>query len=78
MAQKVKNLLAGKETQFDSWIGKIPWRRECLPTPAFLPGKFHGQGSLVGYSPWGHKELDMSERLTFSLFTDERTKSQRS
>ena len=35
-----------------------------LPTPVFLPGEFHGQGSLVDYSPWGHKELDMTEQLT--------------
>ena len=38
---------------FDPWVGKIPWRREQLPTPGFLPGKFHGQRSLAGYSPWG-------------------------
>ena len=43
---------------FDPWIGKIPWRRDWLPTPIFLPGEFHGQRSLVGYSPWGHKESD--------------------
>ena len=35
--------------------GKIPWRREWQPTPTFLPGESHGQRSLVGYSPWGHK-----------------------
>ena len=35
---------------FDPWVGKIPWRREWQPTPIFLPGKFHGQRSLVGYS----------------------------
>ena len=40
------------------------WRREWLPTPVFLPGESHGQRSLVGYSPWGHKELDMTEQLT--------------
>ena len=40
------------------------WRREWQPTPVFLPGEFHGQRSLVGYSPWGHKELDMTECLT--------------
>ena len=34
------------------------------PTPVFLPGEFHGQRSLVGYRPWGHKESDMTERLT--------------
>ena len=38
-----------------SWVGKIPWRRKRQPTPVFLPGKFHGQRSLVGYSPWGRK-----------------------
>ena len=38
------------------------------PNPVFLPGEFHGQRSLVGYSPWGHKELDTTKRLTLSLF----------
>ena len=52
---------------FDSWIGKIPWRREWLPTPVFLPGELHGQRSLAGYSPWGQKELDTTERITLSL-----------
>ena len=37
--------------EFDPWVGKIPWRRKWQPNPVFLPGKFHGQGSLVGYSP---------------------------
>ena len=51
MAQKVKNL---QKTRFGSRVKKIPWRREWLPTPVFLPGEeFHGQRSLVGYSPWG-------------------------
>ena len=49
---------------FDSWVGKIPWRREWQPTPVFLPGEFHGQRSLVGYSSSGHKELDTTEQLT--------------
>ena len=40
-------------------LGKIPWRRERLPTPVFWPGEFHGL-----YSPWGCKELDTTERLT--------------
>ena len=39
-------------------------RREWLPTPVFLPGEFHGQKSLAGCSPWGHKESDMTEQLT--------------
>ena len=43
---------------FDPRTGKIPWRREWQPTPIFLPREFHGQRSLVGYSSWGHKELD--------------------
>ena len=87
-----------QETRFDSWVGKIPWRRDRLATPVFLgfpcgsagkesahsagdlgsipgwgrsPGEGkgypvqyssleNGQRSLVGYSPWGHKELDMT------------------
>ena len=48
---------------FDPWIRKIPWRREWQPTPIFLPGEFHGQRSLAGYSPWGRKESDTTERL---------------
>ena len=60
----VKNLLAMQETQFDLWVEKIPWRRKWQPTPVFLPGEFHGQRILVGYSPWGHKDLDMTEWLS--------------
>ena len=48
---------------FDPWVGKVPWRREWIPTPVFLPGKSHGQRSLAGYSPWCHKEQDMTQRL---------------
>ena len=48
----------------DPWAGNIPWRREWQPTPVFLPGEFHGQRSLAGYSLWGHKESDITERLT--------------
>ena len=47
-----------KRYRFDSWVGKISWRRELLPTSVFLPGESHGQRSLAGYSPWGCKELD--------------------
>ena len=61
----VKNLPAMQERPgFDPWVGKIPWRRKWQPNPVFLPGKSHGQRSLVGYSPWGHKESDMTEQLT--------------
>ena len=44
-----------KRLGFDPWVGKIPWRRKWQPTPVFLPGEFHGQKSLVVYSPWGHR-----------------------
>ena len=43
------------------------WRRKWQPILVSLPGKSHGQRSLAGYSPWGHKELDTTERLTPSL-----------
>ena len=63
----VKNLPANAGDAGDSgfypWAGKIPWRRKCQSTPAFMPGKFHGQRGLVGYSPWGCKEPDMTERV---------------
>ena len=57
----VKSLPAVQETGIQSLGQEDPWRRERLPTPVFLPGESHGQGSLVGYSPWGCKELDMIE-----------------
>ena len=53
---------------FDPWVGKILWKREWQPTPLFLPGEFHGYRSLVGWSPWGCKESDTSEWLTFTFF----------
>ena len=62
-----KNLPAVQETQVPSLGQKTPWRREWLPIPVFLPGDFHGQWSLAGYSPWGSKKSDMTERLTVSL-----------
>ena len=61
----VKNLPAMQETPVQSWVGRIPWRREQQLTSVFLPEEFHGQRSLVGYSPWGHEESDMTERLHF-------------
>ena len=55
----------------ESALGLIPGSggspREWLPTPAFLPGDFHGQRSLAGYGPWGRKESDKTEQLTLSL-----------
>ena len=58
VAQLVKNPPAMLET----WVGKIPWRREWLPIPVFWPGEFHGP-----YSPWGHKESDTTEQLSLSF-----------
>ena len=68
MAQTVKNPPEKQKT----WVRKVPWRREWLPTPVFLPRELHGQRSLVGYSPWGHKESDMAKWLTLSLIADKR------
>ena len=48
---------------FNLCVEKIPWKRKWQPTPVFLPGKPHGQRSLVGYSPWDHKELAKTEPL---------------
>ena len=53
------SVLACKRPGIDPWVGKIPWRRERLPIAVFWPGELHGL-----YSPWGHKELDMTERLS--------------
>ena len=47
-----------KRCRCSSWVGKVPCRRKWQPTQVFLPGEFHGQRSLAGYSPWGHKESD--------------------
>ena len=47
-----------KRLRFDPWVRKISWRRAWQPTSVFLPGESHG---LAGYSPWGCKELDMTE-----------------
>jgi len=72
VAQLAENLPAMQETwvKFNSWVGKIPWRRERLPTSVFWPREFHGV-----YSPWGHKELDTTERLSLtSLSQKEKVK----
>ena len=60
----VKNLPGMRETWVQSQVSKIPWKRLWQTTPLFLPGKFHGERSLAGYSPWDHKELDTTERVT--------------
>ena len=55
VAETVKNMLAMRETWAQSLSWEDPWRREWLPTSAFLPGKSHGQKSLTDYSPWGRR-----------------------
>ena len=62
VAQLLKNPPVMRET----WVGKIPWRRERVSTPVFWPGESHGL-----YSPWGHKESDTTEQLSLSLFSYE-------
>ena len=50
-----------KRCEFSPGVGKIPWSRKWQLTSVFLPGKDHRQRNQVGYSPWGHKELDTTE-----------------
>ena len=70
--QTLENLLPMQKIWVWSLLQEDPWRREWLPNPVFWPGEFHGQKSLVGYSQWGHKELDMIEQLSLtSLFHHE-------
>ena len=60
--------------RFDPWVRKIPWRRKWQPTPVFLPGEFHGWRNPVGYSPWGWKESDTTERLHFHFHFQNRNR----
>ena len=67
--------LSGKESAcqhrtqgFHPWVRKTPWSRKWQPTPVFLPGEFYGQRSLVGYSPWGCKESEMTEWLNMHSY----------
>ena len=59
-----------KRPGFNPWVRKFPRGRKWLLTLLFLLGKFHRQRSLEGYSPWDHKESDMTERLTLSQFME--------
>ena len=62
----VKNLPAIQETWVQSLSQEDPWRREWQPIPIFLPGEFHEQRNLAGYNPWGRKESDTTEQLTYN------------
>ena len=68
MAQRVKHLPTMRETQVRSLGWEYPLEKAMAPTPVLLPGKSHGQRNLIGYSPWGRKELDMTERFHFLFF----------
>ena len=59
--KKKKICLQRRRPMFSPWVGKIPWRRAWQPTPVFLPGESHGQRSLEGCSPQGHKESDTTK-----------------
>ena len=62
----------------ETWVQSLgwenPWRWEWLPTQVFWPGDFHGQSSLTGCSPWGHKELDTTKQLSLNQFQTSRKK----
>ena len=55
-----------RRLRWDPWVGKIPCRSMRHPTPVFLSAEFHGQRSLAGYSPWCHKESEITEHLSIS------------
>ena len=58
----------GRGCKFDPWVEEIPWGRKWQPTPVCMPGKSHGQRSLMGYSLWGPKESDTTERLSMHTY----------
>ena len=59
-ARNVGDCLQYGRRGFNPWVRKIPWKRKWQSTLEFLPGKFHRQRNLTGYSSWGCKELDMT------------------
>ena len=64
VAQMIKNLLAVQQTQVQSLDWEDLLEKGMAPTLVFLTEEFHGQRSLLGYSPWGHRESDTIEQLT--------------
>ena len=69
MAQMVNVCLQCGRPRFSPLVGKISWRRKWQSTPVLLPGKSHGQRSLVGYRPQGSKESDTTEQFHFTSHT---------
>ena len=70
VVQMVKHLTTMQETQVQSLGWEDPLEKEMQPTPVLLPGKSHGQRSMVGYSPWGCKESDTTEQLHFQTMVE--------
>ena len=62
-----------KRHRFDPRVRKSPWSEKWQPTPVFLPGESHRQRSLVGCSPWGHRESDTTEQLNAHTHTHTHT-----
>ena len=58
-----------QEAQVHPWVGTIPWKRKWQSTSVFLPGKSHGQRSLLGYSPWGCKKIRHDLGLNNNIYT---------
>ena len=56
------------DARFNPWVGKMPWSRKWQPALVFLPGKFHRQRSLAGYSPWSFRKLDITGWLNNNKF----------
>ena len=70
LALVVKNLPTNAaDARFDPWVRKMPWNRKWQPAQIFLPGKFHGQRSLAGYSPWSWRKSDITGRLNNKFWT---------
>ena len=66
-ASLVAQIITNSPAVWETWVGSLGWEdpleKRMATTPVFLPGEFHGQGNLAGYSLWGHKESHMTERL---------------
>ena len=71
MAQWCRICLQCRSPRFEPQVRKIPWSREWLPAAVVLPGESHGQRNLTGYSPFGLKELDMTEATEHARMQDE-------
>ena len=61
LSSKKSKCRSCRRYEFDLWVRKISWKRAWEPTPVFLPEESHGQSSLAGDSPWGHKESYKTE-----------------